>query len=88
VPTWNSAAVHAYGQLEVYDDVDWLRGLVTRLTEVHEAQFDQPWQVADAPADYIEGLLKGLSGLSCESTGWKVSGRWDRIGPRSIVQER
>lgn len=29
VPTYNYAVVHAYGRLNVIDDRDWLRGLVT-----------------------------------------------------------
>src|SRR5437868_4663827 len=32
VPTWNYAVVHAHGPLKVYEDAEWLRGLVTRLT--------------------------------------------------------
>ena len=37
VPTWNYLTAQVYGRLVVHDDVDWLRSLVTRLTERHEA---------------------------------------------------
>src|ERR1700722_8852502 len=47
VPTWNYVAVHAYGRLAIHEDPEWLRSLVTRLTATHEAQFEQPWAVAD-----------------------------------------
>ena len=33
VPTWNYAAVHAYGALRVIEDTAWLRDLVGRLTD-------------------------------------------------------
>ena len=43
VPTWNYTAVHAYGTLEVFDDPDRLLGVVTRLTQLHEAPRSLPW---------------------------------------------
>ena len=33
VPTWNYAAIHAYGTLEVFDDPARLLEVVTRLTQ-------------------------------------------------------
>src|SRR5919112_2003296 len=36
VPTWNYTTAHLTGHLLVHDDVEWLRRLVTRLTERHE----------------------------------------------------
>jgi transcriptional regulator len=74
VPTWNYAAVHAHGTLRVHDDREWLRALVTRLTETHEAQFERPWSVADAPADYVDGLLKAIVGI--EIPIQRLEGKW------------
>jgi transcriptional regulator len=74
VPTWNYAAVHAYGTLRIHQDAAWLRGLVTRLTETHEARFDRPWSVSDAPADYIEGLLKAIVGIEIRID--RLEGKW------------
>jgi transcriptional regulator len=74
VPTWNYAAVHAYGVLRIHEDREWLRRLVTTLTETHEAQFEQPWSVADAPADYIEGLLKAIVGIEIRID--RLEGKW------------
>ncbi|KZN17361.1 MULTISPECIES: FMN-binding negative transcriptional regulator [Pseudomonas] len=64
VPTWNYVAVHAYGTGEVFTDTDRLRDLVSALTERHEAGRPQPWKVADAPADYIDGMLKAIVGFA------------------------
>ena len=64
VPTWNYVAVHAYGTGEVFTDPDRLRDLVSALTDRHEAGRAQPWKVADAPADYIDGMLKAIVGFA------------------------
>jgi transcriptional regulator len=64
VPTWNYAAVHAYGTLEVFDDPVRLLDVVTRLTERHEGKRAEPWAVSDAPADFVQGMLRGIVGIS------------------------
>src|SRR5690606_21738818 len=58
VPTWNYAVVHARGRLVFHQDVEWLRTLVTRLTDTHESARVQPWRVTDAPDDYVAAMLK------------------------------
>ena len=64
VPTWNYVAVHAYGTAEVFTDADRLRTLVSALTDRHEAGRANSWKVADAPADYIDGMLKAIVGFA------------------------
>ena len=64
VPTWNYVAVHAYGAAEVFTDADRLLNLVSALTDRHEASRAQPWKVADAPADYIDGMLRAIVGFA------------------------
>jgi len=64
VPTWNYIAVHAYGRAEVFSDTERLRTLVTALTQRHENDRAQPWAVADAPADYVDGMLKAIVGFA------------------------
>ena len=77
VPTWNYAVVHAYGPIRIIEDHAWLRSLVERLTNRHEAQRPEPWEVADAPDDYIEGQLRGIVGIEIPIERligkWKVS---------------
>ena len=64
VPTWNYTAVHAYGTLEVFDDPDRLLGVVTRLTQLHEAPRSLPWAVDDAPKSFVDGMLRGIVGIA------------------------
>jgi transcriptional regulator len=66
VPTWNYVAVHAWGRLRRFDDPERLLGLVTALTDAHEAGRSDPWSVADAPADFVRAQLKGIVGVEIE----------------------
>lgn len=68
VPTWNYETVHIRGHLVVHDEPEWKRALVTRLTRLHEASFDAPWAVTDAPADYIDTMLAAIVGLEVQVT--------------------
>ncbi|HEY2622531.1 MAG TPA: FMN-binding negative transcriptional regulator [Dyella sp.] len=63
VPTWNYAVIHVHGRLRVVEDHTWLRQLLERLTDRHEAGQPKPWHVSDAPADHIEKSLGGIVGL-------------------------
>ncbi|WP_109125544.1 FMN-binding negative transcriptional regulator [Dyella sp. C11] len=63
VPTWNYAVVHVHGRLRVTEDAAWLRALLERLTDRHEADQPAPWHVSDAPEDHIEKMLRAISGL-------------------------
>jgi transcriptional regulator len=63
VPTWNYAAIHAYGRITFIEDPEWLRTMVSDLTKKHEASFPAPWKVTDAPAVYIDSQLKAIVGF-------------------------
>ncbi|MBZ9683583.1 MULTISPECIES: FMN-binding negative transcriptional regulator [unclassified Mesorhizobium] len=63
VPTWNYAAVHAYGPVEFFEDADRLLEVVTRLTNLHEGARAAPWAVSDAPLDFVQSQLRGIVGL-------------------------
>jgi transcriptional regulator len=63
VPTWNYAAVHAYGYLETVEDKDWLLAHVSELSDQQEASYMAPWSTADAPANFLDALVRGIVGL-------------------------
>jgi len=63
VPTWNYVAVHAHGTPQVFTEAEPLLELVRQLTDRHEAGRSEPWAVSDAPADYIDGMLKAIVGF-------------------------
>ena len=64
VPTWNYATVHAYGEVRAISDAIWLRDLVDRLSERHEAREPAPpWRMRDLPEAYLQSMLNGIVGL-------------------------
>jgi transcriptional regulator len=69
VPTWNYATVHARGRIRFIEDAAWLASLVESLTNEQEAAREPRWHVADAPADYIAGMLRGIVGFEIELQG-------------------
>ena len=75
VPTWNYAVVHAYGRPEVMKDENWLRRHVTELTAQQETNEVKPWAPSDAPASFIEVMLRGIIGFPLRSHGSKASGK-------------
>ena len=63
VPTWNYASVHAYGAARRIDDADWLRNLVDRLSQRHEAREAAPWRMEVLPEPYVASMLTGIVGI-------------------------
>jgi transcriptional regulator len=66
VPTWNYEVVHAHGKLRIVDDEKFVRGVLARLTRRHEAAEPRPWKMGDAPADYLDQMLKMIVGIEVE----------------------
>jgi len=98
VPTWNYATVHAYGPLRAIEDAAWLRQFLAELTDRHEAALPATrarWQVSDAPASFVDGLLAAIVGLEIPLT--RLEGKWkvsqnrpaaDRAGVAAGLAER
>jgi transcriptional regulator len=74
VPTWNYVAIHAYGPVAFFNDADRLLQVVTRLTDREEGKRAAPWAVTDAPADFIDGMLRGIVGFSLPIA--RLEGKW------------
>jgi transcriptional regulator len=74
VPTWNYVTIHAYGTVEFFNDPERLRDVVTRLTDRQEAPRAEPWAVTDAPADFIDVMLKGIVGFTLPIS--RLEGKW------------
>ncbi len=74
VPTWNYATVHAWGRPRVVEEADWLRRQIADLTGAQEAGRAQPWQVSDAPADYLAAMIRGIVGIEIPIA--RIEGKW------------
>lgn len=90
VPTWDYAVVHARGTLRFVHDAAWLRALVTRLTNAHEAEREAPWSIDDAPPPYIEKMLSLIVGFELSIVGltgkWKLNQNHPAANRRGVIQ--
>ena len=64
VPTWNYVAAEIRGTVNVHDDAAWTRGQVERQTDRFESSAATPWRVSDAPAEFIDGQVRAIVGIS------------------------
>jgi len=83
VPTWNYVVVHVHGYMRIIDDPVWMRAHLEELVTACEAGRPVPWKVTDAPAEYIEKMVRAVVGLEIPIQRligkWKVSqNRTDR----------
>jgi transcriptional regulator len=86
VPTWNYVMVQARGKLRAIDDAAWVRTLVTRLTERQETPRAQPWEVSDAPDDFVATMLRAIVGIEIVLTS--ITGKWKVSQNRSSADRR
>lgn len=73
-PSWNYAAVHARGPLRLVADDAWLKAHLAALTAQQEAALATPWQIDDAPADFVDGLLGAIVGVEIRID--RLVGKW------------
>lgn len=68
VPTWNYQAVHVHGPIAFRHDEKAKRAAVGLLTREHERRLngDAAWRMADAPADYLTGMLANIVAFRIE----------------------
>lgn len=89
VPTWNYTVVQARGTLQAVDDAPWLRELVGLLTDTHESPRPAPWQVEDAPADFVQQMLRAIVGIRIPVDRlvgkWKVSQNRDEADRAGVA---
>jgi transcriptional regulator len=86
VPTWNYAAVHAYGRARLINDGARLDAIVKQLVAQYEAGRPQPWSADDLPPDYVTGMLRGIVGLDIEIT--RLEGKLKLSQNRNAVDRR
>ena len=71
VPTWNFVSVQARGRIRFIHEPEWLIQHLHALSSQHEKQFSHPWHVNDAPAEFIQDLIKVIVGFEIEVTDIK-----------------
>lgn len=85
VPTWNYAAVHAYGIPNIIEDKVALYDLLKTLIQTHEAQFEKPWDF-HLPDDYLQKMMQGIVGFEIQIT--RLEGKFKMSQNRSASEQQ
>jgi transcriptional regulator len=85
VPTWNYAAVHAYGVLRLIEDESRLREIVRRTVDVYERSKPRPWSMDLAPSQFLDKMLLGIVGFEIEID--RLEGKW-KLNQNHPVERR
>jgi transcriptional regulator len=72
VPTWNYAAVHAYGKVRVIADAEAKYAAQRRLVAAHDAAWLDAFDAQSR--DYIDGLLSGIVVFEVDVA--RIDARW------------
>jgi transcriptional regulator len=86
VPTWNYATVHAWGRPQLKEDAGWLRRQIGDLTRAQEGGYPDPWQVTDAPADFVDAQLKAIIGIEIVLS--RLEGKWKMSQNRNAADQQ
>jgi transcriptional regulator len=73
VPTWNYAAVHATGPVELVEDRDALLAIVGRMVAVYEAGMSRPWTL-DTDGPFVDRMLGQIVGFRLRVE--RLEGKW------------
>jgi transcriptional regulator len=84
VPTWNYAAVHAYGAFQVVEEREALLNILRRTVGTYEGPRPSPWSF-DESAPHVETLLKAIVGFRIEIT--RLEGKW-KLGQNHSEERR
>jgi transcriptional regulator len=85
VPTWNYVVVLAWGRPHVIDDAEWLRVQIDELTRAQERARPEPWNVTDAPEEFIAGQVLSIIGLEIPIA--RIEGKWKTSQNRTIADQ-
>ena len=73
VPTWNYAAVHVYGPVEINDDPKFLRPMLEKLVEKYESTQPNSWAMKMAESN-IDALMQAIVGFEVPVS--KIEGKF------------
>jgi transcriptional regulator len=90
VPTWNYAVLHVHCTLTAIHDPERILVIISALTNQQESSQENPWRVADAPADFTMQRINSIVGIELtinRTRGkWKVSQNHPAANRASVVQ--
>ncbi|MEE3327221.1 MAG: FMN-binding negative transcriptional regulator [Myxococcota bacterium] len=85
VPTWNYAAVHAYGRIHLIDEPDEVRGVLDALVDRFESQRATPW-VNELDDEFMNQLQAAI--VAFEFKIEKLEGKFKLGQNRRLVDQK
>jgi transcriptional regulator len=85
VPTWNYQSAHLSGTVEISEDVEQLREIVSDLTDAHETGREKPWGTGEADPAYFEAQLRGIVAVTLHIT--RVEAKYKLSQNRSLTDQ-
>jgi transcriptional regulator len=86
VPTWNYVVVQVRGPAMVDESATWLADQIGQLTRLQEWHRAEPWDVADAPPEFISAQMRGIVGIEIEIR--EITGKFKLSQNRSIADQQ
>lgn len=90
VPTWNYAAVHVYGTVEILE-VEALRASLAELVDTFEQYTGTGLSMNDLPEEYLARMIRGIYGIRMTVTelqaAHKLSQNRDKESYSNIVDQ-
>lgn len=83
VPTWNYAAVHAYGEARIFSEPEQLLPLLHDLIGIFEARYAEQW--AELREEYRDRMLRHIVGF--EITVTRLEGKF-KLSQNRMKQEQ
>jgi transcriptional regulator len=84
VPTWNYAAVHVYGRVQIIEDESAMAEIVQKFVQVYERAMPRPWSFDDSAA-FAKRMLAQIVGFRIEIE--KIEGKW-KLNQNHPVERR
>jgi transcriptional regulator len=84
VPTWNYAAVHAYGMPALITDETRLLALLRETIATYERSFPLPWP-GDLPEEFRDRMMRGVVGFEIPLS--RIEGKF-KLGQNRSAEDR
>ena len=85
VPTWNYAAVHAYGVPAIISEPERIVALLRETISQYESSFAEPWP-GDLPEEYRDKMMQGIVAFEIPIT--RLEGKFKLGQNRSVADQQ
>jgi transcriptional regulator len=85
VPTWNYAAVHAYGVPRLVENGDELYAILETMVRTYESPLEKPWTL-QPPDDYLSRMMNAIVGFEIRLT--RLEGKLKLTQNRSAADQQ